>query len=72
MIPNDDRKENLPRSPRQEGKEKPELGSSDQLLRAAADQQNKIEVTVTQYHRYLRVVNMILILFNVMFTEYLW
>ena len=45
--------------------------SSDKLLKDNAVNDN-IEKIVQNYHRYLIVINMILVLFNVMFTEYLW
>lgn len=45
--------------------------SSDKLLKDNAVNDN-IEKIVQNYHRYFIVVNMILVLFNVMFTEYLW
>ena len=45
--------------------------SSDKLLKDNAVSDN-IEKVVQNYHRYLIVINMILVLFNVMFTEYLW
>lgn len=48
-----------------------EQNSSDKLLKDNALNDN-IEKTVQTYHRYLIVINMFLVLFNVMFTEYLW
>ena len=56
-------------------KEKEKAGevnnSSDKLLKDNAVNDN-IERIVQNYHRYLIIINMILVLFNVMFTEYLW
>lgn len=33
---------------------------------------DNIDKTIHNYHIYIKAINMLLILFNVMFTEYLW
>ena len=43
----------------------------EKLLKENAVNDN-IDKIVKNYHIYLKIINILLILFNVMFTEYLW
>lgn len=51
--------------------QRPQEEPVNQLLRDHAIDDNR-EKNIQNYHFYLKIINGLLILFNVMFTEYLW
>ena len=67
MSPKNKNKENLEKESANKILENP----LDKLLKDNAESDN-IDKTVRKYHFYLKIINILLILFNVMFTEYLW